>query len=215
MSDVEQSRVCDGFATNVLNLYRVLQRNGPWPKINLSNTWTCAWLWWTGRPGLSSSCKAVEKMTADRWVHTWLRPSSRDVTLWTCGGAATNVFVVRLIEMGANWVQLEASSRGQQPVPGQPQRQDGRPHRGGLQPQPQPAVEVHPQFTIIGGATDPPGESEITGGDTDRLWGLQREIKRTGGKRQLVGSVNPSRPDAEAQPVQSVQSMVPSPASTI
>lgn len=63
-------------------------------------------------------------------------------------------------EMGADWVQLEASSRGQQPLPGQPQCQDGRPHRGGLQPEPQPTVEVHPQFTIIGSATDP-GKSWI------------------------------------------------------
>lgn len=63
-------------------------------------------------------------------------------------------------------------------MPGQPQRQDGRPHRGGLQPQPQPAVEVHPEFTIIGGAADPPGESEITGGDTDRLRSLQRDEQK-------------------------------------
>lgn len=77
--------------TNTLNLYCVLQRNGPWPKINLSNTWTCAWLWWTERPALSSSCKAVEKTTADRWVHTSLRHSSHNLALWMCGGTPVNI----------------------------------------------------------------------------------------------------------------------------
>lgn len=71
-------------------------------------------------------------------------------------------------EMGANRVQLKASSRGQQPLPGQPQCQDGRTHPGDLQPQPQPAVEIHPQFTIIGAGAES-GKSWNMGGDTNRL----------------------------------------------
>lgn len=198
---------CDELVTNVLNFYHALQRNGPWPKINLSNTWTCAWPWWTERPALSSSCKPVEKTTADRWV---------DYVATTSLAQPENLvarpltfFVVALPEMGANWVQLEASSRGQQPVPGQPKRQDGRPHRGGLQPQPQPAVEVHPQSTIIGGATDPPGQSEITAGD--RLQDLQREMKKTGGQTQtgwICKSLLPQRRGADG-PVGPVRGPLP------
>lgn len=41
-------------------------RNGPWPRISQSNTWTCAWRWWTEQPVPSSNYKAVERMTADR-----------------------------------------------------------------------------------------------------------------------------------------------------
>lgn len=63
-------------------------------------------------------------------------------------------------EMGADRVHLQASPRRQQPLPGQPQRQDGRAHRGGLQPEPQPAVEVHPQPAVIGAALDPRREVE-------------------------------------------------------
>lgn len=36
---------------------------------------------------------------------------------------------------------------------GQPQRADGGPHGGGVRPQPQPAVEVHSEFTIVGDLT--------------------------------------------------------------
>lgn len=41
-------------------------RSGPWPRISRSNTWTCAWRWWTGQPGPSSNYRAVERTTADR-----------------------------------------------------------------------------------------------------------------------------------------------------
>lgn len=63
-------------------------------------------------------------------------------------------------EMGADRVYLQASPCWQQPLPGQPQRQDGRAHRGGLQPEPQPAVEVHPQSAVIGADSDPRREVE-------------------------------------------------------
>lgn len=184
----------DDFFTDTWNLSCILQRNGPWPKINLSNTWTCAWLWWTEQPALSSSCKAVEKTTADRWVHASLRHSSHNFARWARGGANTNIFI--LLEMGANWVQLEASSRGQQPVSGQPQRQDGRAHRGGVHPQPQPAVEVHPQFTIIGGATGPPGRVRLlveTPADSEAC---RERWKGLEGKRQtgwMYKSLSPLR----------------------
>lgn len=93
-------------------------------------------------------------------------------------------------EMGADRVQLEAPSRQQQPLPGQPQRQDGRTHRGALQPEPQPTVEVHPQSTTIvgwrgrGDAADPhPGETLRT----EQLWDEDEKVKRLEENDKLYG----------------------------
>lgn len=51
----------------IFYLHFFLWRNGPWPRISQSNTWTCVWLWWTEQPAPSSNYKVVERTTADRW----------------------------------------------------------------------------------------------------------------------------------------------------
>lgn len=58
------------------------ERSGPWLRISLSNTWTCVWPWWTEQLVPSSNYKAVERMTADRYVSVGQEhPLSRTV-LW-------------------------------------------------------------------------------------------------------------------------------------
>lgn len=59
-------------------------------------------------------------------------------------------------EVGADRRQLQTATRGQQPVPGQPHRQERRPERGGVRPGPVPAVEVLTQPAAIRGPGAPP-----------------------------------------------------------
>lgn len=107
-------------------------------------------------------------------------------------------------EMGTDWVQLEASSRGQQPLSGQPQRQDGRTHCGGLQPEPQPAMEVHPQFTIIGAVTDPGKIGILVKTPTDSEACKTWWKKNWRGKTKPEGLIYPSHSCSEVQPVRSM-----------
>ena len=54
-----------------------------------------------------------------------------------------------LAEMGADRGQFQAAACGQQPVPGQPRSQDGRPERGGVRPGAVAAVEVLAQPAAV------------------------------------------------------------------
>lgn len=57
--------------------------------------------------------------------------------------------IVSVAEMGADRQQLQTATRGQQPVPGQPQRAERRSDGGGVQPLAYPTVEVHSQSATL------------------------------------------------------------------
>lgn len=67
----------------------------------------------------------------------------------TAGRILISRIIVSVAEMGADRQQLQTATRGQQPVPGQPQRAERRPDGGGVQPLAYPTVEVHSQSATL------------------------------------------------------------------